>query len=107
MLFSYTKSLVAVAVTACLLLSVVSANAQSTGNSMVTGTVVDPSGAVVVGARIEMRNPVSGFSRSVTTDTGGKFSISNVPFNPYHLSATAKGFSSYTQDVDVRSIVPV
>jgi hypothetical protein len=107
MLFSYRKSLVAAAVTACLLLSVGISQAQSTGNSMVTGTVVDPSGAVVVGARVEMRNPVSGLSRSATTDTGGKFSISNVPFNPYHLTVTAKGFSSYTQDVDVRSIVPV
>ena len=107
MLFSYTKSLVAAAVTACLLLSVGSAKAQSTGNSMVTGTVVDPSGAVVVGARVEMRNPVSGLSRSAITDTAGKFSISNVPFNPYHLTVKAKGFSSYAQDVDVRSIVPV
>jgi hypothetical protein len=107
MLFSYTKSLVAAVVTACLLLSVGNAKAQSTGNSMVTGTVVDPSGAVVVGARVEMRNPVSGLSRSAMTDTAGKFSISNVPFNPYHLTVTAKGFSSYAQDVDVRSIVPV
>jgi len=107
MLFSYTKSLVAAAVAACLLLSVGIAKAQSTGNSMVTGTVVDPSGAVVVGARVEMRNPVSGLSRSAITDTAGKFSISNVPFNPYHLTVTAKGFSSYAQDVDVRSIVPV
>ncbi len=37
----------------------------------------------------------------------GKFAISNVPFNPYHLSVTAKGFASYTQDIDVRSVVPV
>jgi hypothetical protein len=107
MLFPYRKSLVAAAVAACLLLSVGIAKAQSTGNSMVTGTVVDPSGAVVVGARVEMRNPVSGLSRSAITDTAGKFSISNVPFNPYHLTVTAKGFSSYAQDVDVRSIVPV
>jgi hypothetical protein len=107
MLFSYRKSLVAATVTACLLLGVGIAKAQSTGNSMVMGTVVDPSGAVVVGARVEMHNPVSGLSRSAITDTAGKFSISNVPFNPYHLTVTAKGFSSYAQDVDVRSIVPV
>ncbi len=106
MLFSYKKLLVAAIAAACLL-SVFTANAQSTGNSMVSGTVVDPSGAVVVGATVEMHNPVSGFSRSATTDTGGRFSISNVPFNPYHLTVTAKGFGSYTQDVDVRSIVPV
>src|SRR6185369_13730400 len=37
----------------------------------------------------------------------GKFSIPNIPFNPYHLTVTGPGFSPYSQDVDVRSIVPV
>jgi len=30
-----------------------------------------------------------------------------VPFNPYHLSVTAKGFESYAQDVEIRSAVPL
>jgi hypothetical protein len=30
-----------------------------------------------------------------------------VPFNPYHVTVTAKGFAPYAQDVDVRSTVPV
>src|SRR5207237_8230172 len=30
-----------------------------------------------------------------------------IPFNPYHLSVTGKGFAPYAQDVDVRSVVPV
>ena len=106
MLFSYTKSLVAAIAVTCLLLSVVSANAQSTGNSMVSGTVVDPSGAVVVGATVEMHNPVSGFARTTVTDVKGNFSFPNVPFNPYHLTVTKKGFASSAQDVDVRSVVP-
>ena len=82
--------------------------AQSGGNSTsVNGTVLDPSGAVVPNATIELHNPVSQFQRSATTDAAGNFSIPNVPFNPYHLSVTAPGFASYTQDVDVRSLVPV
>jgi len=91
----------------CLTLSVVSVNAQSTGNSMVSGTVVDPSGAVVVGATVEMHNPVSGFSRTTATDVKGNFSFPNVPFNPYHLTIAKKGFAASTQDVDVRSVVPI
>jgi len=82
--------------------------AQSAGNSTsVTGTVTDPSGAVVPNATVEIRNPVSGFSRSTSTDTSGKFSIPNVPFNPYHVSVSGQGFAAYSQDVDVRSVVPV
>jgi len=106
MLFSYKKSLVVAIAVTCLVLSVVTANAQSTGNSMVSGTVVDPSGAVVVGATVEMRNPVSGFTRTTTTDVKGNFSFPNVPFNPYHLTVTKKGFASSAQDLDVRSVVP-
>lgn len=106
MLFFYKKSLLIAVTAACLALSVIDANAQSTGNSMVSGTVVDPSGAVVIGATVEMRNPVSGFSRATATDVLGKFSIANVPFNPYHLTVTKKGFAPYAQDVDVRSVVP-
>ncbi|HKW77349.1 MAG TPA: TonB-dependent receptor [Terriglobales bacterium] len=81
------------------------ASAQTFGS--IQGTVTDPSSAVVPGATVEIHNPVSGFSRSVVTDGFGRFSITNVPFNPYHLSVTVKGFSSYSQDVDVRSAVPV
>ena len=72
-----------------------------------TGTVVDPTGAVVANAVVEIHNPVSAFERTVTTDSLGKFNIPNVPFNPYHLTVTGPDFAPYAQDVDVRSIVPV
>jgi hypothetical protein len=81
--------------------------AQSGNSSNVTGTVTDPSGAVVANAAVTMHNPVSGFERSATTDASGNFSFPNVPFNPYHLTVSASGFASYIQDVDVRSSVPV
>jgi len=106
MLFFYKKSVMAI-VAVCFTLIVVGANAQSTGNSMVTGTVVDPSGAVVAGATVDMHNPVSGFSRSATTDAQGRFSFPNVPFNPYHLTIAGQGFTPHSEDVDVRSVVPI
>jgi Carboxypeptidase regulatory-like domain/TonB-dependent Receptor Plug Domain len=85
-----------------------SAFTQSAGNSTsVTGTVLDPSGAVVPNATVEIRNPVSGFDRTATTNATGGFAIPNVPFNPYHLSVNSKEFSPYVQDIDVRSVVPV
>ena len=84
------------------------ASAQSGGSSTsLTGTVTDPTGAVVANATVEIRNPISGFSRTATTDSGGKFSIPNIPFNPYHLAVNGPGFSPYAQDVDIRSVVPV
>jgi len=91
-----------------LVLAVGIAGAQSVGNSTtLNGTVLDVTGAVVVGATIKIHNPVSSLARSTQTDTTGQFSFVNIPFNPYHLTVTAKGFSPYTQDVELRSVVPV
>jgi Carboxypeptidase regulatory-like domain/TonB-dependent Receptor Plug Domain len=82
--------------------------AAQTGNaSSISGTVVDPSGAVVANVTVSIHNPVSGLDRSVTTDNAGNFNFPNVPFNPYHLSIVAAGFAPYTQDVEVQSSVPV
>jgi hypothetical protein len=79
--------------------------AQSSGT--VEGTVADPSGAVIPNAAVEIHNPVSGYSRSATTDSSGRFRFPNVPYNPYHLSVTVDGFNPTAQDVEVRSGVPV
>jgi len=81
--------------------------AQSGNSTNVTGTVTDPSGAVIPGAAVTIHNPVSGFERDTTTDASGNFAIANVPFNPYHMTVSATGFAAYAQDIDVRSSVPV
>jgi hypothetical protein len=83
------------------------ASAQIGNSANVQGTVTDPSGAVVASATVDIHNPVSGYERTTTTDSAGSFNFPNVPFNPYHLSVTANGFSPLAQDIDVRSSVPV
>ncbi len=83
-----------------------SANAQLGNSGSIEGVVKDPSGGVVVGATVEISFPVTGYQRQTTTGSDGSFHFTNVPFNPYHLVVTATGFNSYTQDVDVRSVVP-
>ena len=81
--------------------------AQTTGASSISGTVTDPSGAVIAGATVGIENPVSQYTRTVTSDGAGKFSFPNVPLNPYHLTVNLTGFAPYKQDVDVKSAVPV
>ncbi|MGA8067096.1 MAG: carboxypeptidase regulatory-like domain-containing protein, partial [Terriglobales bacterium] len=88
-------------------LSLGSAKAQSSASSgTINGSVLDPSGAVVAKASVEIHNAVSGYDRTTTTDGKGNFIFSNVPFNPYHLTVTATGFAAYVQDVEIRSVVP-
>src|SRR5437667_7669581 len=104
---SYRRRFVAMAVISLFLIAT-SSLAQSAGNSgSINGTVEDPTGAVVPNATVEIRNPVSGYDRSATTDASGKFSFPHIPYHPYHRTATSAGFASHLEDVDVRSSVPV
>jgi hypothetical protein len=95
-----------VALLLCLLAGAGSVRAE-TNAVPVSGTVTDPSGAVVPGATVTVFNPVSGFERTVSTDAKGAFNIPNVPFNPYHLTAAAPGFETHVQDLNIASAVPV
>jgi hypothetical protein len=88
-----------------ILLFCVQASAQTSSGTL-QGVITDPTNAVVPGASVEIHNPVSGYDRTVPTDGAGRFTISNIPFNPYHLTVSVKGFAPYTQDVDIRSVVP-
>jgi hypothetical protein len=79
--------------------------AQSSGT--IEGVVKDQTGGVVPNATVEIKDPVSGYQRTITTGGDGAFRFTNVPFNTYHMAVTASGFANYTHDVDVRSAVPV
>src|SRR3984893_10876802 len=108
MLASYKKSLYAAFLVVFYLGLGLSAYAQSGGTSSgISGTVLDPSGAVVPNASVEIHNVVSGFDRTTTTDSKGNFSFPNVPFNPYHMTVTAAGFAQTAQDVEIRSALGV
>ncbi len=106
MLASYKKSLYAAFLIILNLALCLSARAQS-NSATVNGVILDPTGAVVPNATVELHNPVSHFDESATTDGAGRFTFTNVPFNPYHLSVKGSGFAPYAQDVDARSVVPL
>lgn len=105
-LASVTRSgSVLLALTGFLLLTCPSqVSAQNAGT--IRGSVLDPSGAAISGATVQIQNPVSGYSQSTQTGGQGNFEFDNVPFNNYHTTVAAKGFQTGTQDVDLRSTVP-
>jgi hypothetical protein len=82
--------------------------AESAGNAgTIVGTVTDATGAIVPNATVSIQNPVSGYNKTTTSDGEGHYQFTNIPLNPYHLVVTMSGFSAFTQDVEVRSVVPV
>jgi hypothetical protein len=67
--------------------------AQSLVSGDVTGTVTDPSGAVVTGAQVTLKNTANGQTRSTTSTSSGAYRFSLLPPGNYTVSATAQGFS--------------
>jgi hypothetical protein len=84
------------------------ARVQSAGNAgTISGLVADPTGAVIANATVTLANAVSGLSRTATTDNSGAYTISNIPFNTYRLTVSARTMSPASQTVDVQSFVPI
>jgi len=82
--------------------------AQSVGIAgTVQGSVVDPTGAVVVAATVTIENDFTHYKESKLTDEAGKFLFTNIPPAPYHLIVTASGFQLSHTDIAVRSKVPL
>jgi hypothetical protein len=80
---------------------------QSISGGTITGTVKDPSGATVPGAKLVLHNGVTSYEQAVMSDDMGSYRFNNVPLNNYQLSVTASGFSSASQAVSVSNTVPI
>ena len=62
----------------------------------VSGTVLDQSGAVVAGARVQLTGETQSTSQEALSGTDGRFSFANVAPGPFQLSVTAAGFATQT-----------
>jgi hypothetical protein len=67
--------------------------AQSLVSGDLTGTVTDPSGAVVSGATVTLKNDGTGQTRNATTNGSGAYRFSLLAPGSYTVTASASGFS--------------
>jgi hypothetical protein len=88
---------------ACVWLHPGAASAQNVGT--VSGSVHDPQGLAIPGATVTLVNRVSQASQEAVTDANGAYSLSNVPFGIYVLTAELAGFTPAQQVVDIHSTV--
>jgi hypothetical protein len=68
------------------------ANAQVVGGT-ISGTVTDPSGALVSNARVSIHNEETNSERSTTTSSAGTFTAPALTVGRYTVSAEALGFA--------------
>lgn len=70
--------------------------AQSSTGS-ISGTVNDERQSVVPGATVAAKNSDTGFSRTVTSDSEGRYKFVNMPIGAYEITVEAVGFAKYVQ----------
>ncbi len=74
--------------------------AQTTG--VLSGTVKDPSGLVILGAKVTAREAGGGVTRAAVTDNKGAYVMPSVPVGTYSVEVEAEGFKKYLREsVDV------
>jgi Carboxypeptidase regulatory-like domain len=62
-----------------------------------TGIVSDPSGAVVAGASIKLRDQQSGSQRDTVANGDGYYTFASVPPGAYQLTVVASGFETFKE----------
>src|ERR1700722_20399768 len=72
-------------------------SAQMVG-ATISGTVVDPSGAVIADVKIAVTNAATGSIANAATNSVGVFAAPNLPPGTYELSASATGFSTLVRN---------
>ncbi len=79
----------------------ITAKAQTPTSGALQGTVSDPSGAVLPGATVTLRNLATGASQTTTSGGQGGYQFSLLEPGEYQVSATARGFQTTVRTVAV------
>jgi hypothetical protein len=67
------------------------------GGATILGTVTDPTGAVIPGARITLTNTATGFIRVAQSNETGNYSAPELPVGLYDIKIEAQGFKTSEQ----------
>ncbi|MGA7422059.1 MAG: carboxypeptidase regulatory-like domain-containing protein, partial [Candidatus Sulfotelmatobacter sp.] len=63
----------------------------------IAGTVTDPSGAVVPGADVTVRNTATNQSHETTSGASGSYTVTDLPVGPYEVTVKKDGFKLFRQ----------
>src|SRR5579863_8361470 len=79
---------------AFVLLTAVSLSAQ-TFRGTILGTVTDPSGAVLAGAKVTVKNVATGLERTTETSADGSYALSELPIGTYTVTIVQANFQTF------------
>ncbi len=84
-------------IAACFLSCSTAAWAQAVATAQIFGSITDPSGSPIPGAKVSVTQTETGLNRSVQSSSSGDYLLPELPIGPYRLEVSAKGFGSYIQ----------
>jgi hypothetical protein len=67
-------------------------------NATITGSVLDPTGAVVPNVAITLTNVATGQVRETASNGSGIYTFANVGVGHFNLDATAAGFQKFSTE---------
>jgi len=70
------------------------ARAQVRTTGQLSGTVVDPSGAVLPGVKVTVQDPSTGITGSATSNSAGQYVFPDLQPGNYQVTAASEGFST-------------
>ena len=82
-------------ITLCLLLGLSAIAVGQTATATITGTITDPSGAVLGDAPVQVLNLATGVVISGASSSTGNYTIQQLPVGDYDLSVEVSGFKKY------------
>jgi len=77
------------------------AAAYRQGTGALKGTVEDPAGSAVVGARIALKDNTTGKKFNSVTDEDGYFEMAQLPVGQYTVTVGAPGFETWEKTIEV------
>jgi hypothetical protein len=95
------RSLMLLAIVCSMALLLVSSG-RAQENATITGTITDPTGAVVPNVTITLTNQATGQVRTELSNTSGTYSFANLGIGNFTLAASATGFEKFSRtDISV------
>jgi len=82
-------------------LQIQAASAQNETLAGISGRITDRTGAVIAGVTVTLRD-ATGKKRQSTTGTDGSFHLMQLPAGQYELTATASGFKTSQQSIELK-----
>ena len=79
----------------CIVVLTAATLAAQTFRGTILGTVTDPSGAVVAGAKVAAKNAGTGVERATETSADGSYSLPQLQIGTYSVTITSPNFQTF------------